>query len=96
MWKQHILVYILAAMVAGIIVGASPASAQNCAELRRACEMKRELGEQGRGNCRAYREQCTQQEEVNCSALRVKCMFKQELGEEGQGNCRAYRQNCTR
>jgi hypothetical protein len=29
-----------------------------CAHLRRACEHKDELGEQGEGNCRRYRETC--------------------------------------
>ena len=71
------------------------ASAQSCRELRRACEMKDQLGEQGQGNCRRYREAC-ERPQVDCRALRVKCMFKDELGEQGQGNCRAYRENCTR
>jgi hypothetical protein len=31
---------------------------QDCEELRRACEHKEELGEQGEGNCRRYRETC--------------------------------------
>jgi hypothetical protein len=31
---------------------------QDCEELRRACEHKDELGEQGEGNCRRYRETC--------------------------------------
>ena len=30
----------------------------NCAQLRRACEHKDELGEQGEGDCRRYRETC--------------------------------------
>jgi hypothetical protein len=29
-----------------------------CEELRRACQHKEELGEQGEGNCRGYREMC--------------------------------------
>ena len=29
-----------------------------CEQLRRACEHKDELGEQGQGNCRRYRETC--------------------------------------
>jgi hypothetical protein len=29
-----------------------------CQELREACIHKRELGEEGRGNCRWYRENC--------------------------------------
>jgi hypothetical protein len=34
------------------------AQAHSCRELRRACEMKEELGETGQGNCRRYREMC--------------------------------------
>lgn len=30
----------------------------NCRELRRACMYKRELGEEGMGNCQRYRELC--------------------------------------
>jgi hypothetical protein len=30
----------------------------NCAELRRACLYKRELGERGQGNCSRYRAEC--------------------------------------
>ena len=30
----------------------------DCAELRRACLYKEELGEQGQGNCRRYRRMC--------------------------------------
>lgn len=30
----------------------------NCRELRRACMYKRELGEEGMGNCQRYREMC--------------------------------------
>ena len=29
-----------------------------CSELRRSCQMKRELGEQGQGNCRRYQAEC--------------------------------------
>jgi hypothetical protein len=31
---------------------------QDCEELRRACLHKDELGEEGEGNCRRYRETC--------------------------------------
>ena len=31
---------------------------RNCEELRRACLHKEELGEEGEGNCRRYRETC--------------------------------------
>lgn len=33
---------------------------QDCEELRSACLHKEELGEQGEGNCRRYREMCRQ------------------------------------
>jgi len=73
----------------------SMASAQDCRELRLACQMRDELGERGQGNCRRYREQC-QQQQPSCSVLRAHCMFKDELGEQGQGNCRRYREQCQR
>jgi hypothetical protein len=31
---------------------------EDCAEMRKACLNKRELGEQGQGNCRRYRRMC--------------------------------------
>jgi hypothetical protein len=31
---------------------------QDCAEMRKACLNKRELGEQGQGNCQRYRRMC--------------------------------------
>jgi len=68
-----------------------PAAAQDvCADQRRACQMKRELGEQGQGNCRAYRA-CMRE---ICPQLRQACMFKDESGERGQGNCKRYRATC--
>jgi hypothetical protein len=70
------------------------AQAQNCRELRRACEMKEELGERGQGNCQRYRELCGGRQRVDCRSLRDACMFKDERGEQGQGNCQRYRQLC--
>jgi hypothetical protein len=95
------LTAIAVAMIWIFLFGSSPAAAQSCGELRQACMMKDQLGEAGRGNCRAYREQCTQREErqrpdISCEALRAMCMFKGELGMEGQGNCRRYREQCGR
>jgi hypothetical protein len=84
--------YLLIAF-AMLVVVPEIALAQSCRELRLACEMKNELGEQGRGNCRAYREQC--QQGPDCASLRQACMFKNELGEQGRGNCRAYREQCA-
>ena len=65
---KQLLYVILAAVVAGTIVGASPAAAQSCSELRRACEMRDELGERGQGNCRRYREACAQQSDSPAQA----------------------------
>jgi len=36
--------------------------APDCAELRRACLSKDELGDQGEGNCRRYREVCEERD----------------------------------
>jgi hypothetical protein len=77
-----------------LLVGiSSVALAQtDCSELMQACKMKRQLGEQGQGNCKAARA-CQQQ---LCGELRQACMHKQDLGEQGQGNCRRYRETCRR
>ena len=42
----------------GVRVGSPRASHEECEELRRACLHKEELGEEGEGNCRRYRETC--------------------------------------
>jgi len=66
-----------------------------CEELRRACENKDRLGEQGEGNCRRYREACQRPVRRDvCSELRAACLNKDQLGEQGEGNCRRYRQTC--
>ncbi len=65
----------------------------HCEELRRACEYKERLGEQGQGNCRRYREECGRPR-VSCEYLRRACIFKDERGETGAGNCRRYREEC--
>jgi hypothetical protein len=69
-----------------------------CEELRRACENKGALGEQGEGNCRRYREVCGGRAErpsrQMCAELREACLHKGQLGEQGEGNCRRYRQTC--
>lgn len=88
--------YLLAMAVAaaGLIIPASAyAQGGRCEELRLACEKKEQLGEQGRGNCRAYREQCSRR--VSCGQLRHYCLHKEEYGAQGQGFCRRYRENCT-
>jgi hypothetical protein len=46
----------------GVHIGVGPGpvgvSPHECEELRRSCTHKDELGEQGEGNCRRYRESC--------------------------------------
>ena len=69
----------------------------NCDELRRACENKDRLGEQGEGNCRRYRETCLRPVRRDvCEELRAACLNKDRLGEQGEGNCRRYRETCRR
>jgi hypothetical protein len=66
-----------------------------CEQLRRACENKDVLGEQGEGNCRRYRETCQRPVRRDvCGELRQACLNKDQLGEQGEGNCRTYRQTC--
>ena len=90
--------YMLAiAATAALFVGSTPAFSQSCRELRLACEMKDQLGERGRGNCRRYRETCQRPPRPSrslCQELRRACLFKDELGERGAGNCRRYRETC--
>lgn len=67
-----------------------------CEQLRRACELKDQLGERGEGNCRRYREQCSARPSRRdvCRELRAACLNKDQLGERGEGNCRRYRETC--
>jgi hypothetical protein len=66
-----------------------------CEQLRRACENRDVLGEQGEGNCRRYRETCQRPARRDvCAELRQACLNKEELGEQGEGNCRRYRETC--
>ena len=66
-----------------------------CEQLRRACENKDALGEQGEGNCRRYRETCQRPVRRDvCAELRQACLNKEQLGEQGAGNCRRYRETC--
>jgi hypothetical protein len=64
-----------------------------CERLRVRCKYKYELGEEGDGNCRRWREQCADRGGY-CERLRYKCRHKYERGEEGEGNCRRYREEC--
>lgn len=84
---------IFSLMMVSVVGLPTIAGAQDCRELRRACEMRDQLGERGQGNCRRYREEC-QRPQPDCAQLRAACMFKDQLGEQGQGNCRRYREAC--
>ncbi len=64
-----------------------------CERLRWRCEHKYELGQEGEGNCRRYREECGGRERY-CARLRWQCEHKYQLGQEGEGNCRRYREEC--
>jgi hypothetical protein len=68
--------------------------AQDCAGLRWACENKDQLGLQGAGTCRRYRETCGGGGQGQCAQLRYACEHKDELGLEGAGTCRRYRETC--
>jgi len=83
-------------MSLGSLVMASSVHAQNCDELKLACENKDALGERGLGNCKRYREACEEHRRGSpyCNELRSACLHKHELGEVGQGNCRRYREEC--
>ena len=85
--------YLIAALMLTTLMVPNVASAQSCRELKLACEMKDQLGERGRGNCKAFREQC--QSGPSCAELRAACLHKEDLGERGRGNCKAYRSQCT-
>ncbi|HKU05952.1 MAG TPA: hypothetical protein VJR30_07780 [Bradyrhizobium sp.] len=66
----------------------------DCRDLRRACEMKDELGE-GDDNCVKFRQSCSPSTpHINCEWLRDACMYREELGIEGNNNCGRYRENC--
>ncbi|PZR82825.1 MAG: hypothetical protein DLM68_15455 [Hyphomicrobiales bacterium] len=82
----------------GVRINPGGAASGRCEELRRACEHKEQLGEQGEGNCRRYRETCQQRQSRRqvCGELRSACLHKEELGEQGEGNCRKYRESCRR
>ena len=69
--------------------------AQNCNQLRWACQNKGELGLEGAGTCRHYREVCGGHHTMShCDKLRYACEHKGELGIEGAGSCRRYRETC--
>jgi hypothetical protein len=70
------------------------AYAQSCSQLRWACQNKGELGLEGAGTCRRYREECGRPQMGHCDKLRYACEHKDEMGLEGAGTCRRYREEC--
>jgi hypothetical protein len=90
-WTMFFVSALLAATILTFVTSRAQAQT-DCSDLIQACKMKRQLGEQGQGNCKAARA-CQQQ---LCGELRQACLHKQELGEQGQGNCRRYRETCRR
>jgi hypothetical protein len=86
---------------AGLFLAVLPTAsyAQNCAQLRWVCEHKEELGLQGAGTCRRFREKCSDGDGGGgshglCAKLRWTCEHKEELGLQGAGTCRRYRETC--
>ena len=81
-----------------LMVLPTPSYAQDCRGLRYACEHKDELGLQGAGTCRRYREQCSDfgggGVANKCAQLRWACEHKDELGLQGAGTCRRFREAC--
>ena len=76
-------------------VAPSDAYAQSCRQMRYDCEHKDELGLEGAGTCRRYREACGGGGgESHCDRLRYACEHKEELGLEGTGACRRAREEC--
>jgi hypothetical protein len=66
-----------------------------CQRLRWRCQNKEELGLEGQGTCRRYRQECGGwSKRSHCNRLRWRCEHKEELGLEGQGTCRTYRRQC--
>jgi hypothetical protein len=72
------------------------AVAADCDALRRACQMRDELGERGQGNCVRYHDRCGggSSSADRCTQLREACMYRKENDEQGQGNCKKYRDEC--
>ena len=92
---MRISAFVIAATTAILIAlpGSAFAQSGRCEELRLACEHKDQLGEQGGGNCREYRQTCQRQ---SCAQLRYWCLHKDQMGGEGQGYCEKYRETCRR
>ena len=86
-------------VLAVLIFLANPVLAQtpqsgDCRDLRRACEMKDELGE-GNENCVRYQRDCSPNTpHVNCVWIRTGCLWAEELGLNHRTVCQSYRENC--
>ena len=102
---MHKLMLSLGLIVALVPAAASAQQRVNCQELAAACQKKEQLGEQGEGNCRKFRQYCQgqgrqvqpqRQQDLRtyCRDMREACLHKEQLGEQGEGNCRQYRQTC--
>jgi hypothetical protein len=63
------------------------------AGLRWACEHKDQLGLQGAGTCRRYKETCGGGH-GQYAPLRYACEQKDQLGLQGAGTCRRYHATC--
>ena len=67
----------------GLTANATTPQGGDCRDLRRACEMKDELGE-GDENCVKFRKSCSPSTpHVNCEWLRDACIYREELGIKG-------------
>lgn len=87
--------FLVPALFMALFGAVSLAHAQNCEDLKLACENKDALGERGLGNCKRYREACLHvRGDPYCNDLRMACLYKDQLGERGMGNCRRYREEC--
>src|SRR5437762_13243149 len=84
---------LLAAHDGHLTADATTPQGGDCRDLRRACEMKDELGE-GDDNCVKFRKTCSPSTpHVNCEWMRDACMYREELGIEGDNNCGRYGEN---
>ncbi len=89
----------IAFAAAGLFLLVAPTAgyAQSCQALRWACEHKEQVGLQGAGMCRSYRERCGGYgggHADRCAKLRWACEHKDELGLQGAGTCSRYREAC--
>jgi hypothetical protein len=87
-------IYLGAALLALAAGSTAQARSEFCQQLRFKCEHRYELGEEGHGNCRRFKEICVERR-VDCRALRYHCEHKDEFGERGRGNCRRFYELCT-